>query len=330
MTRLPATPAIPTIDLTRPAAAIGEQIDRACCDLGFFLAVGHGVDLGLLGQLERAARTFFALPDARKEEIAMAHGGRAWRGWFPLGGELTSGIPDQKEGLYFGKELARSDPRVAAGTPLHGPNLFPAEPPELRRAVLDTISALTRVASDVLAAMAAGLGLAPEWFATNLTADPTILFRIFRYPPAAGEWGVREHTDYGLVTVLAHDGRPGLQVHGRDGWIDVAAPREAFVVNLGDMLETLTARRWRSTLHRVRNLGNRDRLTFPLFCDPSWDATVVPLPIAAPTRERGGPPRARWDAADPLAWSGTYGEYLTAKVKKVFPGLGGPATHRPS
>ena len=35
----------------------------------------------------------------------MARAGAAWRGWFPLGGELTSGAADQKEGVYFGEEL---------------------------------------------------------------------------------------------------------------------------------------------------------------------------------------------------------------------------------
>ena len=55
----------------------------------------------------------------------MRHGGRAWRGWFPLRGELTSGVPDQKEGLYFGEELGADDPRVRAALPLHGANLFP-------------------------------------------------------------------------------------------------------------------------------------------------------------------------------------------------------------
>ena len=35
----------------------------------------------------------------------MARGGRAWRGWFPFEGELTSGRADRKEGIYFGEEL---------------------------------------------------------------------------------------------------------------------------------------------------------------------------------------------------------------------------------
>ena len=71
-------------------------------------------------------------------KIGMARGGRAWRGYFRVGDELTSGKPDQKEGIYFGAELPPDDPRVLAGTPLHGPNLFPEVPPGLREAVLDT------------------------------------------------------------------------------------------------------------------------------------------------------------------------------------------------
>ena len=56
-----------------------------------------------------------------------SHGGTAWRGWFPLHGELTSGTPDHKEGYYFGRELPPTDPRVRAGIPLHGPNVWPAD-----------------------------------------------------------------------------------------------------------------------------------------------------------------------------------------------------------
>ena len=112
-------------------ATVGREIDAACRDTGFLLVTGHGVDRALRDDLERLSREFFALPDATKAQIAMTRGGLAWRGWFPVGGELTSGQPDRKEGVYFGTELPPTDPRVAAGTPLHGPNLFPAEPAEL-------------------------------------------------------------------------------------------------------------------------------------------------------------------------------------------------------
>ena len=89
----------------------------------------------------------------------MARGGRAWRGWFPFEGELTSGRPDRKEGIYFGEELPADDPRVARGTPLHGANLFPAQVPELRDTVLPFLDAMTALGHRLLWGMAVGLGL---------------------------------------------------------------------------------------------------------------------------------------------------------------------------
>ncbi len=320
---------IPVVDLAASTSEAGALIDAACRSVGFFAVTGHGIEPNLLTQLRHAAVDFFALPSAVKSQISMARGGRAWRGWFPLGGELTSGMPDGKEGIYFGTELSTADPRVRAGVALHGPNLFPATPDTLRQLVLDTISGLTSVGERVLEAMAVGLGLDPSWFAKHLTKDPTVLFRIFRYPPAVPQrldsddrWGVREHTDYGLVTVLAHDGTPGLQVKTSDGWVDAPYLPESLIINVGDMLEKLTSGRYRSTPHRVRNQTSGDRYSFPLFLDPGWDTTVVSLPGSADDlRTNSGFNPVRWDDAAPLAWEGTYGDYLTSRVAKVFPDL---------
>ncbi|WP_421118722.1 isopenicillin N synthase family dioxygenase [Aquihabitans daechungensis] len=304
-------------------AAAAAAIDAACRDLGFFVIRGHGIEPDLLDALDAAARAFFALPEVDKRAIAMERGGRAWRGWFPEGGELTSGRPDHKEGLYFGAELPTDDPRVAAGLPLHGPNLFPATPAELGPSVRAWIDAMTGLGHALVRGVAIGLGLAPGWFDEHLTADPTVLFRIFRYPPlpeSADGWGVAEHTDYGLLTILAHDGTPGLQVRSSGGWIDVPAVPGTFVVNLGDMLERMTGGRYLSTPHRVRHQrAGRDRLSFPFFFDPGWDAEIRPVPEAAPADPLVDP--ERWDGASVHDWSGTYGDYLTAKVAKVFPAL---------
>ena len=307
--------------LARPES-VGATVDAACRTHGFFRVVGHGVDPRLRERMDGAARRFFALPHDEKARIAMAHGGAAWRGWFPLGGELTSGRPDRKEGLYFGAELASDHPAVRAGRPLHGPNLFPRSPADLRPAVLAWIDAMAALGRDLLRCMAAGLGLEPGWFEQTVTADPTVLFRIFRYPPGAeGSWGVAEHTDYGLVTILAQDGHDGLEVHGPDGWLAVPGDPDVLVVNLGDMLERMTRGRYRSTPHRVRNHGASDRLSFPCFVDPSWEAVCPRLPPSGSDSAPSRPGRRRWDGADPLAWEGTYGEYLSAKVARVFPEL---------
>jgi isopenicillin N synthase-like dioxygenase len=304
------------------ARRAAETIDRACREVGFFVVTGHGVDPDLQTRLEAAAHEFFGLPDSEKQRIAMPRAGAAWRGWFPVGGELTSGVPDRKEGIYFGDEHPPDHPRVQAATPLHGPNQFPARPAELRSVVLEWLGAMRPLAAAVMRGIAIGLGLDQRWFEDHLTGDPTTLFRIFHYPPDGGpaQWGVGEHTDYGLLTLLAQDRHGGLQVRHLDGrWIDVAASPELIVCNIGDMLERLTAGRYRSTPHRVRNTSGASRLSFPYFFDPSWDATVPALPIAVPPERTD---RAeRWDHTDVLAWDGTYGDYLTAKVAKVFPEL---------
>jgi isopenicillin N synthase-like dioxygenase len=322
---------LPIIDMSRADDGRGEavlaaEIDAACRETGFFYVVGHGVAPELLTRLEQLSHEFFARPEAEKATIAMHGGGRAWRGWFPLGGELTSGVADVKEGLYFGEELDESDPRVRAGLPLHGRNLFPARPEGLRDAVLDYMSAVTEVGHRLLRSMSIALGLDDDWFDRHLTASPTVLFRIFRYPELVdpGTWSVGEHTDYGLLTILAQDDVGGLEVRGRDGWVDAPPIPGAFVVNLGDMLERMTAGRYLSTPHRVRSRGKADRLSFPLFLDPAWNAEVLPVPSAnASTTEagRGRDEVQRWDGASVHDWSGTYGDYLFAKVSKVFPEL---------
>ncbi|WP_309238626.1 isopenicillin N synthase family dioxygenase [Actinoplanes aureus] len=272
---------LPVVDLSSPARRLAGEIGRACRDNGFFYVVGHGVPAELLNRLDTAGRRFFGLPEADKMEIAMRHGGTAWRGFFPVGAELTSGRPDRKEGLYFGEELGDDDPRVRAGLPLHGRNLFPRQVPELRDAVLDYLEALTATAQAVLRGVALSLDLDAGYFANGYTARPTVLFRIFHYPPAppdSDDWGVGEHTDYGLLTLLAQDANGGLQVRSADGWIDAPPIPEAFVCNIGDMLDRLTGGYYRSTPHRVRNLSGRDRLSFPFFFDPDFTAEVPPLP----------------------------------------------------
>jgi isopenicillin N synthase-like dioxygenase len=327
--------ALPVIDVTPLVTGAGDlagtaaAIDRACREHGFFYVRGHGVSEELQARLERKAQALFALPEAEKAAIAMTHGGRAWRGWFPFEGELTSGRPDRKEGLYFGAELGPDDPRVQTDTPLHGANLFPPSVPGLRPAVLEYLEAMTALGHAISRGIALALGLPAAWFDEHLTADPLILFRIFRYPPETGlpgaNWGVAEHTDYGLLTILRQDASGGLQVHAPSGWIDAPPLPGTFVCNLGDMLERMTGGRYRSTPHRVRNEGDVDRLSFPFFFDPAWDAEVLPVPLGD---ESPAQARARWDGEDVHAFTGTYGEYLWGKVGRVFPDLQAEADER--
>jgi len=301
-------------DLARLEAA--DEVHRlaeACESTGFFYVANHGVDSA---PLVRVTEEFFARPLAEKLESAMANGGRAWRGYFPVGGELTSGAPDLKEGLYFGDELTPSDPRFA--WPMHGANVFPSG---MREIVLAYIRAQEQVGQRVLRGLALALGLDATYFATHLTHRPTNLFRIFHYPPGDdASWGVGEHTDYGLLTLLEQDDRGGLEVKTPAGWIAAPPIAGALVCNLGDMLDRLTGGRFRSTPHRVRNRCAHGRYSWPFFLDPAFDALVAPLPTAR-VRPVDVDAAERWDRASVHTLTGTYGDYLLSKVARVFPQL---------
>lgn len=302
--------------------SVASQINRACREVGFFYVTQHGVSSTLVHSLQGLSALFFSLPESEKETISMAKGGRAWRGYFRVGAELTSGRPDQKEGLYFGQQLDESHPLVQAKTPLHGPNLFPENPADLATTVLQYMAAMTRLGHQLMSGIALALGLEQDYFERHGTTDPLTLFRIFNYPPCkkAELWGVGEHTDYGLLTILLQDDVGGLEVKTADGWISAPPVPDTFVCNIGDMLDRMTRGLYRSTPHRVKNSSTQNRLSFPFFFDPNFFSKVKPIELAG-IAEAADDSHARWDKANVHLFEGTYGDYLLNKVGKVFPQL---------
>lgn len=321
-------PSIPVIDVSpllseaSDAAATAAHIREACRENGFFYISGHGVSSELQDRLEQVSRKFFAQENEIKLQLRMQLGGHAWRGYFPVGNELTSGQADQKEGIYFGAELPNDHPKVRAGVPLHGANLFPAID-GFREIVLDYLRVMTELGHVVMQGIALSLGLDATYFRARFTNDPTILFRIFHYPPlrrkqAKDSWSVGEHTDYGLLTILRQDQTSGLQVKSHGQWIEAPPIADTFVCNIGDMLDRMTGGLYRSTPHRVLNTNDRSRLSFPFFFDPNWDAEVKPLFPDMPVTNDA---HVRWDRTNLHELRGTYGDYLLYKVVKVFPTL---------
>lgn len=322
--KLPIIDVGPLVTRAGDRLELTAQIAGACRESGFFYIVGHSVDDHLQQRLEEVSRNFFAQDLAAKLDIRMEMGGRAWRGYFPVGGELTSGKPDRKEGLYFGAELTDDHPLVRSGTPMHGPNLFPRNIPLFRETVLEYLEAMTRLGHAMMEGIALSLGLNESYFAERYTSDPLVLFRIFNYPPEAApipkdqSWGVGEHTDYGLLTILKQDRTGGLEVKSKSGWVEARPIPGSFVCNIGDMLDRMTAGLYRSTAHRVKSPPEHGRLSFPFFFDPNFNAKVRPIEVNARLDDDR---TERWDRASVHDFSGTYGDYLLNKVSRVFPQL---------
>jgi isopenicillin N synthase-like dioxygenase len=239
-----------------PIVEVGatRDIATACAETGFFVVAGHGV---ATDPVFDAARRFFALPASAKERCAMVD-----------------------DNGYAGIGSARAGSKEMMDIGLSGFDRWP-DVAGFREAVTAYSAAALDLAGALLADIAAGLDLEPQFFADRMR-HPQCFLRMLRYPPGAtpGDAVTGQHTDYGAITLLATDGVPGLEVRprGRDEWLGVDAPSGSLVVNLGDMLARWTNDRYVSTPHRVIATGAGERLSIPFFVNPDPETEVACIP----------------------------------------------------
>lgn len=329
-----------TPDPSSPAfAAFAKAFCHELETIGLCGIRNCGISNEQIDHLNTTAQRFFDADHALKQAIDMKLGGPAWRGYFSTGRELTAGVPDLKEGLYFGTEHQPDHPLVIAQEPMHGCNLWPKG--NLGQTMRDTVTsymiAAGQVCQNLMRAIALGLGCEQNIFDELTCPEPTTLFRIFNYPPkeqnthVASQWGVAEHTDMGFLTLLLQGGnKTALEVKTRAGdWIEVPPEHGAFYVNIGDMLEYWSQGLLWATPHRVRESSGQGRLSFPFFFDPAWKAHIrrVEPEILA---QRGWRPENRllrsqsdrWDRLQLHSLEDTdYGTFVWSKIRNVFPWL---------
>lgn len=284
---------IPILDWHRFAsgadrAGFVADLGAACRGSGFFLLTGHSVPEAQIAEVFAQADAFFALPEASKRPLDIRSNPHN-RGWACEGSEAldeTSGQMDRKEAFNVGFDLAADDPRILAGDPFRGVNIWP-DLPGFRTAMLTYYTAVMDLGVALHEAFAVDLGLPDGWFAPHFTA-PMATLRVLRYPacpdPSAGDIGAGAHTDYGSVTLLMTDGVAGLQVQPRGGvWADVPAVPGAYVVNIGDCLMRWSNDIYVSTPHRVLPPA-RVRRSIAFFLDPNPDSIIAALPGTGPAK----------------------------------------------
>ena len=300
---------IPQLDLRRFDAGQEQRADflaqlrAAAHDTGFFYVTGHGVDPGLLREVLKSARQFFALPERDKLAIEMVQSPH-FRGYNRVASERTRGQPDWREQIDFGAERPVV-PRDAGAPPwsrLRGPNQWPAALPELRDVVSQWQAAAMQVLIRILRAFALALGQTAAALEPLYADDPHYLIKLIRYPgrdATDADQGVGAHKDAGLITLLLQDDHEGLQVETARGWIGVPPRDGTFVINIGELLELASDGYLRATMHRVVTPpAGVERISAAFFLGARLDA-VVPLLQLPPalTRHARGPER---DPLNPL------------------------------
>ncbi len=283
----------------------GRQIAEACQRIGFFYAVGHGVEAATIAGAFDAAREFFALPLPERLQIRLND---KHRGYMPMG---DTTVPGYSANLHHSFEMALDlppdDPDVLAGKPLHAGNIWP-ELPGFRRAVETYYLESCDFGYKLLRALAASLALPADFFQRLYRPNPLASMRLLHYPPCPDDtYGIAPHSDYGILTLLQQDETGGLELYTRNGqWIQAPCVPGAYVVNIGDLMGLWTNDRYTSMQHRVRNSGERDRYSIPIFYNPGFDTRIECLPGCA-------------SAENPAKYAAEItGEYLIANFNRVW------------
>lgn len=244
--------AIPLIDLERSEGeeriqTIAQQIRSACQEIGFFAIVNHGVNVTAIQNAWDASRDFFDLSLEEKQRSASENSTK-----YPYGYEHSESLavgyngngvslPDLKETFAIGPSHPES------GMPSRR---YPDRPINFESVLETYYEEMEKLAKRLLCIFAIALELPPYWFESNFDRHQSAL-RLLNYPllsnkPASGQLRAGEHTDYGALTILKSGG-PGLQVRRKEEWVDVPYMEDAFIINIGDLMQRWTNGMWRAT-----------------------------------------------------------------------------------
>ncbi|HPW61176.1 MAG TPA: 2-oxoglutarate and iron-dependent oxygenase domain-containing protein [Cyclobacteriaceae bacterium] len=312
--------AIPSLDLAdftsgdpdRKATFV-KQLGEAYNSIGFVAIRNHYLTDELSAKLYSTIKKFYAQPDQVKQKYEIP-GLAGQRGYIGKGKEHAKGrnTGDLKEFYHVGQEVLDNDPIKKE----YPDNVWPTELPEFKEVALEVYKRLEKTGVQMLRAIALYLNLPENYFDDKVHHGNSILRPIHYFPiedpdsVPADAVRAAEHGDINLITLLMGASADGLQVLRRDGkWIPITALPEQLVVNVGDMLERLTNKKLKSTIHRVvnppRHLMNTPRYSIPFFMHPRSEMNLAALPTCV-------------DETHPKLWEDiTAGEFLNQRLREI-------------
>lgn len=286
---------IPSLDLADFTSGTPEQktafvkkLGEAYQNIGFVAIKNHGLSKDLQDRLYHSIKDFFALPDEVKMQYEKPEIGFQ-RGYTGKGKEHAKGrnTGDLKEFYHVGQELdlIPDSDSIKSEYPA---NLWPKEIPAFKTDAIEAYQTLEKAGKSMLRAIALHLELPEDYFEDKVAYGNSILRQIHYFPienpdeVPADAVRAAEHGDINLITLLMGASADGLQVLRKDGkWIPITALPDQLVVNVGDMLERLTNKKLKSTIHRVvnppRELMHTSRYSIPFFMHPRSEMDLTCL-----------------------------------------------------
>jgi len=241
----------------------GAEFIDSVINTGFAVITHHGIDHGLIRDVQSAWRMFFLDKPSYKSKFVNKEDGNL--GYKAFGSEKAVGakVSDLKEFYHWqpGK-------------------LLPGDVSTVTQSIFFQLEDISSQILKVIDDFQDGL---TEYRAACEESDNTILRTIYypalNFTAQPGAVRAAAHEDINFITLLVAASAPGLQVLDKEGkWHDVPHEENSIVVNIGDMLQLASKGLFKSTTHRVINPddSSSDRVSMPLFVHPHGDTLLAP------------------------------------------------------
>ncbi|XP_027351435.1 hyoscyamine 6-dioxygenase-like [Abrus precatorius] len=271
---------IPVIDLEgQDRDGIIRNIIKSSEEYGFFQVINHGVPKEVVEDALRIFKEFHAMPCNEKIRESSKDPNGSCKLY------TSSGRNGEDVARYWKDSLQHPCP--PSGEYVH---FWPEKPAGYREAIGKYTQEIRTLGLKILGLISEGLGLDPKYFHGDLTANSVVISH--HYPPCPEPkltLGTSRHKDPNILTILLQQAEiAGLQVFKDGAWIPVDPIPNAFVVNMGFMLQIISNGRLIGAEHRVVTNPSTARHTIAYFINPTNETLIEP---AKPVLSATSPPK---------------------------------------
>ncbi|KAJ1412069.1 Oxoglutarate/iron-dependent dioxygenase [Sesbania bispinosa] len=268
-TSLPQVPVIDLNKLSSEDAIELDKLDYACKEWGFFQLINHGVNPSLVENVKIGVEQFFNLPIEEKKKF--------WQTPEDMQGFGQLFVVSEEQKLDW------ADMFYVNTFPLYirNPRLIPNIPQPFRDNLESYCLELQKLCITIIGLMTKALKIEAKEL-LELFEEVDQGMRMNYYPPCPNPEqviGFNPHSDAGALTILLQANEiEGLQIRKDGMWIPVKPLSDAFVINVGDMLEILTNGIYRSIEHRAVVNSEKERISIATFHRPQMNKVIGPTP----------------------------------------------------
>ncbi|XP_058105303.1 oxoglutarate-dependent flavonoid 7-O-demethylase 1-like [Magnolia sinica] len=231
--------------------------------------VNHGVSSTLVEKMKLEIQEFFKLPLEEKKKYCQKEG--------DVEGLGQAFVVSEEQKLDWGDMFFLN----TLPPHLRKPHLFDDLPPSFRETLGTYAVELKKLAMAILGFMARALGMKVEEM-RELFEEGFQSMRINYFPPCPrpeSVIGLSPHSDsVGLTILLQISEIEGLQIKKDRMWIPVKPRPNAFIINIGDILEIVSNGVYRSIKHRATVNSMHERLSIAAFYSPKLTGDIGPAP----------------------------------------------------